>query len=703
MASKSQIMRKSLHIHIDSSPYVSELVISPDSASPSSESTRFSTGTSRTTPTSAGSDQDEFSVLCLYDFRAADDDQLSFRKNEILLVVKRENTGWWAAMRRGGNTIGWIPQAFVNSLTEEMAERLANVKEDLRFYVYQAEQLWEPEPESASKFRASLQISKFPERTAQSQTNRPRLHQVPVSSDAYMGCKNAPPSPTTPVPQLPNRVAGSMNMDRTAMPTQNERDDNSSRFMRSSSMRRWIGHGSPEPVSAFSISGRWPRMVERRRLPPTEDYSQPVLVLQASVPWYLKPRLADQLDVDADGQVRFGTIPALVERLLATNMENKQYQDVFLMTFRSFMSSGVLFDALIEYYNLLEPDGLNVAELEDWLERGRGRTQRKVLEIFGDWLQANCLLEQEPNIAGRLTEFLKSITPGPNNKLSKLIQEQIKDLTFSIGNPITVSPSISPRKKKNSKPQKGDILKIEAADLAEQLTVILFEMYRKILPQECIMYARSHNGPGTTNLREYCAVHDRVVSWVQKSILDTGVIKKRAEIVDYWIKVADKCRLLNNIASMSAIITALTSNIIQKLLLTMAHVSKKSVLESLSRYNDPSRGFATYRQLNDVDGPCLPFITMYLTKLVHIEDQYSDKESGPICFYKRKQFRDVILVMLRHQKEPYPLLLDDVAVFLRDQLRKEPPTERELWEKSEEVRQSEVAHTDIRKLEKAGF
>lgn len=98
------------------------------------------------------------------------------------------------------------------------------------------------------------------------------------------------------------------------------------------------------------------------------------------------------------------------------------------MTFRSFMSSGALFDALIEYYNLLEPDGLNVAELDDWLERGRGRTQRKVLEIFGDWLQANCLLEQEPNIAGRLTEFLKSITPGPNNKLSKLIQEQIKDL-----------------------------------------------------------------------------------------------------------------------------------------------------------------------------------------------------------------------------------------------------------------------------------
>jgi len=153
MTSKSQIMRQSLHIHIDPSPYVSGLVISPESASPSSESTHFSTGTSRTTPTSTGSDQDEFSVLCIYDFRAADDDQLSFSKNEILLIVKRENTGWWAAMRRGGDTIGWIPQAFVNPLTEEMAERLTNVKEDLRFYVYQAEQLWEPEVESAPRGR----------------------------------------------------------------------------------------------------------------------------------------------------------------------------------------------------------------------------------------------------------------------------------------------------------------------------------------------------------------------------------------------------------------------------------------------------------------------------------------------------------------------------------------------------------------------
>jgi son of sevenless-like protein len=154
---------------------------------------------------------------------------------------------------------------------------------------------------------------------------------------------------------------------------------------------------------------------------------------------------------------------------------------------------------------------------------------------------------------------------------------------------------------------------------------------------------------------------------------------------------------------MSAIITALNSTVITRLPLTWAHVSKKSILESLSRYNDPSGGFATYRGLNNVDGPCLPFITMYLTDMAHIQDQYSDKEPQ-ICFYKRKRFYDVISAMLRHQKEPYALPLDDVAVFIRNQLQHDPPGERVLWKKSEEVQQSELAHADIRKgLEKAGF
>lgn len=154
---------------------------------------------------------------------------------------------------------------------------------------------------------------------------------------------------------------------------------------------------------------------------------------------------------------------------------------------------------------------------------------------------------------------------------------------------------------------------------------------------------------------------------------------------------------------MSALVTALTSTIVTRLPLTWAHVSRKSMLDSLARYNDPAGGFATYRTLNNVDGPCLPFVSMYLTELTHIQDQYIDKE-GTVSFYKRKRFYDVSSTLLRHQKQPYAFALDDVAVFIRKELQEPLPDSRWFWRKSEEVQQSEFAHADIRKgLEKAGF
>lgn len=154
---------------------------------------------------------------------------------------------------------------------------------------------------------------------------------------------------------------------------------------------------------------------------------------------------------------------------------------------------------------------------------------------------------------------------------------------------------------------------------------------------------------------------------------------------------------------MSAIVTALSGTVITRLPLTMAHVSRKSTLDSLLRYNDPAGNFAAYRSLNNVDGPCLPFITMYLTDMAHVQDQYSDKESQ-VCFYKRKRFYDIISTMLRHQREPYALpIYDDVAGFIRSHLQ-EPSDSKWFWKKSDEVQQSELAHADIRKgLEKAGF
>lgn len=82
----------------------------------------------------------------MHDFSSDEEHALPFRRNELLEVVKQEDTGWWAAMRKGTAIVGWIPEAFVKSLTPEMAETLRRITPELRVYEYQAEVLYNTAP-----------------------------------------------------------------------------------------------------------------------------------------------------------------------------------------------------------------------------------------------------------------------------------------------------------------------------------------------------------------------------------------------------------------------------------------------------------------------------------------------------------------------------------------------------------------------------
>jgi len=73
-----------------------------------------------------------FSALCMFDFTSPEAEILSFRKNEILDIVKCTDGGWWAAVRKEGGILGWIPQTFVTPLSQEMAEKLWDIHEELR-------------------------------------------------------------------------------------------------------------------------------------------------------------------------------------------------------------------------------------------------------------------------------------------------------------------------------------------------------------------------------------------------------------------------------------------------------------------------------------------------------------------------------------------------------------------------------------------
>lgn len=52
----------------------------------------------------------------LYDFVGDGPDQLSISKNEIVVIVQKEDNGWWFARRQDGSAKGWTPSAYVEEI-----------------------------------------------------------------------------------------------------------------------------------------------------------------------------------------------------------------------------------------------------------------------------------------------------------------------------------------------------------------------------------------------------------------------------------------------------------------------------------------------------------------------------------------------------------------------------------------------------------
>lgn len=57
----------------------------------------------------------------VYDFETSEADQVSFRKNDVLTIVHKEHSGWWAVLTENGK-IGWVPAAYLEPLSISMRD-----------------------------------------------------------------------------------------------------------------------------------------------------------------------------------------------------------------------------------------------------------------------------------------------------------------------------------------------------------------------------------------------------------------------------------------------------------------------------------------------------------------------------------------------------------------------------------------------------
>lgn len=399
-------------------------------------------------------------------------------------------------------------------------------------------------------------------------------------------------------------------------------------------------------------------------------------------------------------ELRGGTLTALVEQLTRHNGMDPNFVETFLLTYRSFTTAQELFELLVKRFSIQPPQGISVQDAQQWATKKQSIVRVRVVNILKRWIDVFWLEpkdEASNDLLRRILTFAtdhvaSTNTPG-HAQLKTSVEARLQGrqsgrqmLMSTDGAPVSILP-------KNLR--KIKFLDINDLEFARQLTLSEFQLYKKILPLECLNKTwQKKVGPNdpepAPNVKALIAHSNQLTNWVAEMILEQSDVKKRVAVIKHFVAIADKCRQMNNFSSLMSIITALGSASVHRLSRTWGQVNQRTTanLEAVRKMMSSSKNFTEYRvALHSVNPPCIPFFGVYLTDLTFIEDGIPSviKKTNLINFAKRSKTASVIRDIQQYQNVPYQFLpVPELQTFIKDNMAKAIDV-HEMYDKSLQV------------------
>ncbi|KAK4214542.1 ras guanine nucleotide exchange factor domain-containing protein [Rhypophila decipiens] len=370
--------------------------------------------------------------------------------------------------------------------------------------------------------------------------------------------------------------------------------------------------------------------------------------------------------------VKGGSLVALVEQLTRHDKLDSNFNNTFLLTYRSFTSAKELFEMLVKRFAIQPPEGLTQAEYEMWRDGKQKLIRFRVVNILKNWFESFWMEDQSEetkqlirDVYNFAKDTIKSTeTPGSGPLMTALDtrlngKEAGGRRMIQTVNQNTPAP-IMPKNMKKLK-----FLDIDVIEFARQLTIIESRLYGKIKPTECLNKTwQKKVGEGepepAPNVKALILHSNQMTNWVAEMILAQTDVRKRVVVIKHFVAVADKCRTLNNFSTLTSIISALGTAPIARLKRTWDQVPQRihATLETMRKLMASTKNFGEYREaLHVANPPCIPFFGVYLTDLTFIEDGIPSiiKKTNLINFAKRAKTAEVIRDIQQYQNVAYSL------------------------------------------------
>ncbi|XP_073882053.1 ral guanine nucleotide dissociation stimulator-like 3 isoform X4 [Macaca fascicularis] len=411
---------------------------------------------------------------------------------------------------------------------------------------------------------------------------------------------------------------------------------------------------------------------------------------------------------------------ARLERLVGELVSGDHEQDpsfvpAFLATYRTFVPTAHLLGFLLPPMPPPPPPGVEIKKTAVQ-DLSFNKNLRAVVSVLGSWLQDHPQDFRDPpahSDLGSVRTFLGWAAPGSAEarKAEKLLEDFLEEAKREQEEEPpqvwTDSAEACAEEEEGLMPQAPQLLDFSVDEVAEQLTLMDLELFSKVRPYECLGSVWSQRDrPGAAGasptVRATVAQFNTVTGCVLGSVLGAPGLTapQRAQRLEKWICIAQRCRELRNFSSLRAILSALQSNPIYRLKRSWGAVSREplSTFRKLSQIFSDENNHLSSREIlfqeeategsqkedntpgslpsKPPPGP-VPYLGTFLTDLVMLDTALPDMLEGDLInFEKRRKEWEILARIQQLQRRcqsytlsPHPPIL--AALHAQRQLSEE--------------------------------